>query len=104
MDVDKDMIHGANYYNTASKDLEYEAQEREMDYMNGDGFADEPDDIIEEDEEPINEEDAWTVIASHFKTRGLVGQQLDSYDVFMTNTMQVRLAQRLYVTILQKHN
>lgn len=37
----------------------------------------------------ITEEDAWTVISSHFQQRGLVAQQLDSFDVFMTNTMQV---------------
>lgn len=45
----------------------------------------------EENNDPIQEEDAWTVISSHFRERGLVGQQLDSYDVFMTNQMQVRL-------------
>lgn len=39
--------------------------------------------------EPITEEDAWKVISAHFHERGLVSQQLDSFDVFMTNTMQV---------------
>lgn len=50
------------------------------------------DDDLDEDGDngPITEEDAWTVISSHFRERGLVGQQLDSFDVFMTNTMQVR--------------
>lgn len=38
---------------------------------------------------PISEEDSWTVIAAHFQERGLVGQQLDSFDFFMTTTMQV---------------
>lgn len=38
---------------------------------------------------PISEEDAWTVISAHFEERGLVGQQLDSFDNFMTSTMQV---------------
>lgn len=37
----------------------------------------------------ISEEDAWRVISSHFYERGLVSQQLDSFDVFMTHTMQV---------------
>lgn len=41
------------------------------------------------DSEPITEEDAWTVVAAHFQERGLVGQQLDSFDNFMTTTMQV---------------
>lgn len=53
-------------------------------------------DEIEDDEdvkgkEPITEEDAWKVISAHFHERGLVSQQLDSFDVFMTNTMQVRV-------------
>lgn len=39
--------------------------------------------------EAITEEDAWTVISAHFGERGLVGQQLDSFDYFMTTTMQV---------------
>lgn len=39
---------------------------------------------------PITEEDSWTVIAAHFQERGLVGQQLDSFDCFLTTTMQVR--------------
>ncbi|CAN8067772.1 unnamed protein product [Agarophyton chilense] len=80
-------VHNNGYYD-ASRDHEYEVQGRETDYLNGDGFAEESDEAIEEEDDPITEEDAWTVIASHFKTRGLVGQQLDSYDVFMTNTMQ----------------
>lgn len=87
-------VHNNGYYENPSKDLEYETQERDADYVNGDGFADEPEEIALHDEEPITEEDAWTVIEAHFKTRGLVGQQLDSYDVFMTNTMQVRFARR----------
>ena len=39
---------------------------------------------------PISEEDAWTAISAHFQERGLVGQQLDSFDCFLTTTMQVR--------------
>lgn len=39
---------------------------------------------------PISEEDSWTVISAHFQERGLVGQQLDSFDCFLTTTMQVR--------------
>jgi len=40
-----------------------------------------------EDEE-ITQEDAWTVISSYFEEKGLVRQQLDSFDEFVTNTMQ----------------
>lgn len=41
----------------------------------------------EEDEE-INQEDTWTVISSYFQEKGLVRQQLDSFDEFIQNTMQ----------------
>lgn len=61
---------------------------------------DQPDEQQQEDEKPISEEDAWTVISSHFGERGLVGQQLDSFDVFMTNTMQVRSCRCVCVVCL----
>src|SRR5271163_583210 len=37
---------------------------------------------------PITEDDAWTVISSYFEEKGLVRQQLDSFDEFVHNTMQ----------------
>lgn len=37
----------------------------------------------------ITSEDAWTVISANFQEKGLVRQQLDSFDMFMTSTMQV---------------
>ena len=44
-------------------------------------------------EDPMNEEieqqDAWEVITKYFKSKGLVGQQLDSFDEFVKNTIQV---------------
>ncbi|KAI0639575.1 DNA-dependent RNA polymerase II second largest subunit [Trametes polyzona] len=40
-----------------------------------------------EDEE-ITQEDCWTVISSFFDKKGLVRQQLDSFDEFVQNTMQ----------------
>lgn len=42
----------------------------------------------EEDDEPITQEDCWTVISSFFEDKGLVRQQLDSFDEFIQNTMQ----------------
>jgi len=43
----------------------------------------------EEDEyEEITQEDCWTVISSFFEQKGLVRQQLDSFDEFVQNTMQ----------------
>ena len=41
-----------------------------------------------EDSQEINQEDCWTVISSFFREKGLVRQQLDSYDEFIQNTMQ----------------
>ncbi|KAH7909794.1 DNA-directed RNA polymerase II, subunit 2 [Hygrophoropsis aurantiaca] len=47
---------------------------------------------VEEDEEDeydeITQEDCWTVISSFFEQKGLVRQQLDSFDEFVQNTMQ----------------
>src|SRR4051812_23188124 len=42
----------------------------------------------EEDDTIITAEDCWTVITSFFDTKGLVSQQLDSYDEFTRNTIQ----------------
>jgi len=40
------------------------------------------------EEEEITQEDTWTVISSYFEEKGLVRQQLDSFDEFIQNTMQ----------------
>ncbi|KAG5644623.1 DNA-dependent RNA polymerase II [Asterophora parasitica] len=42
----------------------------------------------DEDVEEITQEDCWTVISSFFDQKGLVRQQLDSFDEFVQNTMQ----------------
>lgn len=42
----------------------------------------------DEDEEEITQEDAWAVISAYFEEKGLVRQQLDSFDEFIQNTMQ----------------
>ena len=44
--------------------------------------------LDEEEEEGITAEDCWTVVSSFFDTKGLVSQQLDSFDEFVTTTMQ----------------
>lgn len=36
----------------------------------------------------IGEEDTWSIIGSYFEQKGLVRQQLDSFDEFVKNTMQ----------------
>ncbi|KAI0082095.1 DNA-dependent RNA polymerase II second largest subunit [Panus rudis PR-1116 ss-1] len=45
-------------------------------------------DGYEEEYEEITQEDCWAVISSFFKAKGLVRQQLDSFDEFVQNTMQ----------------
>jgi DNA-directed RNA polymerase II subunit RPB2 len=45
-------------------------------------------DIDEDDYDEITQEDCWTVISSFFDEKGLVRQQLDSFDEFVQNTMQ----------------
>ncbi|KAL0769652.1 hypothetical protein Bca101_034802 [Brassica carinata] len=42
----------------------------------------------EEEEEEITQEDAWAVISAYFEEKGLVRQQLDSFDEFIQNSMQ----------------
>lgn len=39
-------------------------------------------------EQDIAQEDAWAVIVAYFTEKGLVRQQLDSFDEFIQNTMQ----------------
>eukprot|EP01087_Luapelamoeba_hula_P007555 TRINITY_DN1846_c2_g1_i1.p1 TRINITY_DN1846_c2_g1~~TRINITY_DN1846_c2_g1_i1.p1 ORF type:complete len:1191 (-),score=165.77 TRINITY_DN1846_c2_g1_i1:149-3694(-) len=41
-----------------------------------------------EDSEEITQEDSWTVISAYFEEKGLVRQQLDSFDAFIRLTMQ----------------
>jgi DNA-directed RNA polymerase II subunit RPB2 len=56
-----------------------------------DAAFDDPDYFQDEDEDldgEITQEDCWTVISSFFDEKGLVRQQLDSFDEFVHHTMQ----------------
>ncbi|KAL0407370.1 UNVERIFIED_CONTAM: DNA-directed RNA polymerase II subunit RPB2 [Sesamum latifolium] len=57
----------------------YEQEYNEEEYENEDEG---------EEEEEITQEDAWAVISAYFEEKGLVRQQLDSFDEFIQNTMQ----------------
>ena len=46
------------------------------------------DDIPNEEDEDITQEDAWIVIDKYFREKGLVRQQLDSFDDFILRTIQ----------------
>jgi DNA-directed RNA polymerase II subunit RPB2 len=45
-------------------------------------------DVMDVDDVPVSQEDAWAVISAYFEEKGLVRQQLDSFDEFVQNTMQ----------------
>eukprot|EP00250_Pteridium_aquilinum_P022160 c25312_g1_i2 orf=642-4202(+) len=50
-------------------------------------YGGDEEEYIDEDDE-ITQEDAWAVISAYFDDKGLVRQQLDSFDEFIQNTMQ----------------
>ncbi|KAI9372136.1 hypothetical protein BJX61DRAFT_534225 [Aspergillus egyptiacus] len=63
-------------------------------------------DVYEEEyyddmDEGITSEDCWTVISSFFDTKGLVSQQLDSFDEFISSTMQELVEEQGQVTLDQ---
>lgn len=60
------------------------------------------DSYLDEDEEAtITAEDCWTVISSFFDSKGLVSQQLDSFDEFVSTTMQELVAENSILTLDQ---
>lgn len=60
-----------------------------------DGYLD------DEEETTITAEDCWTVISSFFESKGLVSQQLDSFDEFVSTTMQELVAENSLLTLDQ---
>lgn len=44
--------------------------------------------VVDPEEDDITQEDAWAVITAFFEEKGLVRQQLDSFNEFLLNTMQ----------------
>ena len=77
--------------------------------MNGDegydmakaGDGDEHMDQDEEDADVIKEIDYWTVINAYCGGKGLVRQQLDSFNEFVENTMQEIVDERSRLTLDQ---
>ena len=65
-----------------------------------------PDDEEQLDDSPINQEDCWEVISAYFEEKGLVRQQLDSFDAFIMNTIQeiVDECSTLHLIPQQQHN
>ena len=59
-----------------------------------------------EEDEAINQEDCWEVISAYFEEKGLVRQQLDSFDEFIMNTMQEIVDESADIELVpeQQHN
>ncbi|KAG9129948.1 hypothetical protein Leryth_007080 [Lithospermum erythrorhizon] len=62
------------------------------------GNEDNIDEGMDEDQE-ISQDDAWAVISAYFEEKGLVRQQLDSFDEFIQNTMQEIVDQSAQIEI-----
>ena len=60
-----------------------------------DGYLD------QEEEEGITAEDCWTVISAFFDTKNLVSQQIDSFDEFVSTTMQELITEHSLLTLDQ---
>lgn len=56
--------------------------------MERDAGGDPRGDIMDDDQEEITQDDAWEVISAYFADKGLVQQQLNSFDEFLETTMQ----------------
>jgi DNA-directed RNA polymerase II subunit RPB2 len=54
------------------------------------------------DEDEPTQEDIWAVISSYFNDKGLVRQQLDSFDEFIMNTMQEAVDESVPVTFVKE--
>ncbi|KAJ5109405.1 hypothetical protein N7456_006080 [Penicillium angulare] len=59
------------------------------------------DEFYDDADEGITSEDCWTVISSFFDTKGLVSQQLDSFDEFISSTMQELVEEQGQVVVDQ---
>lgn len=57
----------------------------DLEGFDNDILADEEEENFEEE---ISQEDAWSVITKFFDEKGLVSQQIDSFDEFVNNTIQ----------------
>jgi DNA-directed RNA polymerase II subunit RPB2 len=55
--------------------------------------------LDEEEDLSITAEDCWTVISAFFESKGLVSQQLDSFDEFISTTMQEMVDENSQLTL-----
>ncbi|RKF57419.1 DNA-directed RNA polymerase II subunit RPB2 [Golovinomyces cichoracearum] len=60
-------------------------------------------DDYEDEDAGITAEDCWLVISSFFESKGLVSQQLDSFDEFVSTTMQELVEENSQLTLDQNN-
>lgn len=87
----------AEYAKQSYADFDAGGYEDEQ-YENFDGEAAAAADV--EDDE-IGPEDSWEVISSYFDLKGLVSQQIDSFDEFTTTTVQSLIDEHQHLTMDQ---
>ncbi len=75
------MAYGEDPYGAA-------ADEQAAYGYNGDEYYNGDETMLDLDSMPVTQEDAWAVISAYFEEKGLVRQQLDSFNEFIQNTMQ----------------
>jgi len=61
-------------------------------------------DGYEDEDAGITAEDCWSVISSFFESKGLVSQQVDSFDEFISTTMQSLVEENSQIVIDQNHS
>ena len=60
-------------------------------------------DILLEEDKEINQEEVWVVIDEYFRKKGLVGQQLDSFDEFIRTTIQELIDDLGEITVIPQN-
>lgn len=81
---------GEAFERRVSADMDYEDEELHAD--EDDFYSDEKEDYDDEnvgEDQEIVEEDTWDIVSAYFEEKGLVRQQLNSFNVFVEHTMQV---------------
>ena len=85
MEVDNPaMAYGEDAYGAADD----QAYGNNGEYNNGEYYGGGDETMLDLDSMPVTQEDAWAVISAYFDEKGLVRQQLDSFNEFIQNTMQ----------------
>jgi DNA-directed RNA polymerase beta subunit len=67
---------------------EEQQQEQQEGDTDGDAIMEDVEPQEDDDNIPVTQEDSWAAISAYFEEKGLVRQQLDSFDEFIQNTMQ----------------